>query len=254
MYYSRLLTLNKILEQEKIKSLDSYFTTLVGDESRNITVSKISSNIAVSVGVSTKILQECKNNGLLSQRYVLKCPECSMSIKGYETIDDIPEEVECYNCEENIEVTAENIVVVYSLVDDNDGDNSVFKLGQQLNKTKPCAVALEDTLKGLIDNGGLNNFLFELSDEQYNLLNNMYEEVKNKGNSTAKKGTTLEKFTLELFNSCRIFTAKGISTVTNQIDCAVRNKLNIGIGISEILGSFFIVGVKMRARHLRVHI
>ncbi len=243
MYYSRLLILNKILEQEQIDTLNNYFTNLIGAETKNITVSKVVRCLNVSVDIANQVLNECKKEGILIQRYIIRCPECGMVIKGSELLEEILVELECYNCENQISITAEDIEVFYSLFNDCSVDKSVFKLGQQMNNSKPKSVALEDTLKGIIDNGGLNNLLFDLTNEQYKSLDEKYAKVKNSNNNT-QKGSTLEKFTIEMFNMCKIFTANEIKTTTNQLDCVVRNNLWIELGVLKIFGGIFIIECK----------
>lgn len=241
MYCSRLSVLQELLSEDKIEKLDKYFASLIGSACENITVSKVAKAIGVAPNISSKVLTECMKEGLLRVSYAIRCPECNMLIKRVESLSEIPDEVfECYGCNEEIEVTTKDVEVLYSLT-----DNRVFINGQQVETKLPArTVVQEDSLESVFLAGGVNEYLFQLTDEQYQHLSDKYAKVKSRKGTTKKIGDTLENLVIELFNMCSVFNATGIRTSTNQIDCCVRNKMCINYGILNTLGSRFFIECK----------
>ncbi len=241
MYCSRLSVLQELLNEDKIKKLNNYFSGLIGSACNNITVSKVAKAIEVSPSMASQVLTKCMKEGILNVSYAIRCPECNMLIKRVETPADIPEGIfECYGCNEEIEVTPQDIEVIYSLV-----DSRVFIEGQQVNNMSSArTVVREDSMESVFLAGGVNEYLFHLTDEQYQHLSNMYARVKSRKGTTKNVGDTLERLTEELFNMCPIFKAAGIRTTTNQIDCCVRNKMYVNFGILQTLGSRFFIECK----------
>ena len=241
MYCSHLSVLQGMLNEEEIEKLEGYFSGFIGNSCNNITVSKVAKAVGVSPSIASKILTICMKEGLLKVSYAIRCPACNMLIKRVESISDIPAEVlECYSCNEEIEITAQDIEVIYGLTDER-----VFIGGQQVeNKPQARAVVQEDSMKNILLAGGVNEYLFKLKDEQYQYLSEMYDRVNKRTGTTKNIGDTLEKLTEELFNMCPAFKAAGIRTSTNQIDCCVRNKIFVDFGIFMILGGRFFIECK----------
>lgn len=241
MYCSRLSVLQELLGEDKIEKLDKFFASLIGSACENITVSKVAKAIGVAPDISSKVLTKCMKEGLLKVSYAIKCPECNMLIKRVDSFSEIPDEAfECYGCNEEIEVTTKDIEVLYSLT-----DNRVFINGQQVETKLPArAVVQENSMESVFLAGGVNEYLFQLTDEQYQYLSNMYARVNSRKGTTKKIGDTLENLVIELFNMCSIFNAAGIRTSTNQIDCCVRNKMCINYGVLNTLGSRFYIECK----------
>ncbi|MBO5524630.1 MAG: hypothetical protein J5986_13325 [Roseburia sp.] len=241
MYCSRLSVLQELLSEDKIEKLDKYFASLIGSACENITVSKVAKAIGVAPNISSKVLTKCMKEGLLRVSYAIRCPECNMLIKRVESLSEIPDEAfECYGCNEEIEVTTKDVEVLYSLT-----DNRVFINGQQVETKLPArTVVQEDSLESVFLAGGVNEYLFQLTDEQYQHLSDKYAKVKSRKGTTKKIGDTLENLVIELFNMCSVFNAAGIRTSTNQIDCCVRNKMCINYGVLNTLGSRFFIECK----------
>ncbi len=241
MYCSRLLVLKELLNEEKILKLDEYFAGLIGSAGNSISVSKIVRVIEVSPSIASKVLTMCMKEGILKVSYAIRCPECNMLIKRVGSPLEIPEGMfECYSCNEEIEVTAKDIEIIYSLSDDR-----VFIGGQQVEKDLPArAVVPEDSMESIFLAGGVNEHLFRLSEEQYQYFLSMYERVRKHKGTTKNIGDTLEKLIEELFNACSVFYAAGIKTSTNQIDCCVRNKMYVNYGVLNTLGARFLIECK----------
>lgn len=245
MYCSRLLVLQEWLNESQIERLDKYFAELIGSACDNITVSKVAKALGVSPDIASKILTICLKEGLLTVSYGIRCPECNMLIKRVISPLEIPEGIfECYGCNKEIEVTPKDIELLYSLE-----DNRIFIDGQQVEISSPArAVVHDDSMESVFLAGGVNEYLFQLSDEQYQHLADMYVRVENHKGTTKNIGDSLEKLTEKLFNMCPAFRASGIRTSTNQIDCCVCNKWYLNFGVFNILGSHFYIECKNEAK------
>ena len=241
MYYSHLSVLMDLISEDKINELGKYFTNLIGGARENITVLKVAKAIGVTPIISSKILTKCVQAGLLKVSFAIRCPECNVLIKRTDLLSELLDEAfECYGCNEIIEPSAENIEVLYAIK-----DKGVFIEGQQ-KEYVPFArtVAREDSLKSIFEAGGVNEYLFSLTDEQYDVLLEKYNGIKSRKGTTKNIGDTLENFVIELFNMCPIFKAAGIRTATNQIDCCVRNKLYVDFGVLSTMGLRFFIECK----------
>ncbi len=243
MYYSQLSTLSDLIEESKIEQLDRFFLGLLGQASKNITVSKVSRALNLSNDVATKILMRCREEGIVSISYGIRCPECGMLIRRLEDIKDIPDEtVICYSCEGEVDVSTRDIEVLFSLT-----NNPPFNLGQhETNKQAPASpVALGDSLENILLAGiSLNSIFFNPTDSQYAELKMMYDLIFKNTKTTKESGDTLEDLIVHLFNLSSIFNAGGIRTTTNQIDCFVRNKMFLPYGILNYIGGQFVIECK----------
>lgn len=241
MYCSRLSVLKELLSETDIEKIEIYFSSLIGSAKTSITVSKVVEATNIPANLVIKALTKCKENGLLDVAYSIRCPNCEMLIKKVSTLAEIPNEpFECYNCEEEVEIQPEFIEVIYSLVD----DDCVFIDGQQNDSdTSARSVAPENSMAQIFQAGGINEYLFHPTDDQYSDLSNLYSRVVN-ASGKKEKGDTLEHLTAVLFNLCTAFNAAGMRTSTNQIDCFVRNKLYLDYGILRNIGARFYIECK----------
>ena len=239
MYCSRLSVLQKLLNEDVITKIDEYFNSLIGSAKNSITVSKVTKATDIPTQLVIKALTKCKENDILKVAYSIRCPNCGMLIKKVDTIAEIPDELlECYNCDEKIEIQPECIELIYSLVD----DNCVFIGGQQKDADISArTVAPEDSMSQIFQAGGVNEYLFHPTDADYRHLNDLYFRVMQGKGTTKDKGNTLENLTVELFNLCPVFKAAGIRTKTNQIDCFVRNKFYLDYGVLKTIGARFYI-------------
>ena len=123
-------------------------------------------------------------------------------------------------------------------------DDCVFIDAQQNDSdTSARSVAPENSMAQIFQAGGINEYLFHPTDDQYSDLSNLYSRVVN-ASGKKEKGDTLEHSTAVLFNLCTAFNAAGMRTSTNQIDCFVRNKLYLDYGILLNIGARFYIECK----------
>ena len=164
MCCSRLSMLQEILTEEQIEKLWLYFSSLVGGACNNITVSKVSNAINIPCNVASQVLTKCVKEKVLDVSYAIRCPGCNMLMKRVDSFAEMSKtEIECYACNETVEITVQDIEVIYSLK-----DASVFITGQQeMEKPQARPVALEDSVNEILLAGGINEYLFKPTDEQY---------------------------------------------------------------------------------------
>ena len=171
-----------------------------------------------------------------------------MLIKKIDNPNEFPENpFECYSCNQDIEVTPEDIEVLYELC----GDSDPFQDGQhgkmQDEKKDPERVAPIDTLASMLQSDGLNlnSMIFKPTEEQYLKMNEIFDSIFGEFKTTTEKGGTLENLIIFLFNICRpSICANGIRTKTNQFDCFCMNRMYIQYGVLGKMGLHFIVECK----------
>ena len=243
MCCSRLLMLRDLLDQEQIEKLEKYFSGLIGGAAKSITVSKVATALNISSGLASKILTKCKEKGVLSVCYCIRCPMCNTLIKKVNSLAEIPEGTFiCYSCDEEIEIEPGDIEIIYSL-----NDESVFIKGQRkeiINEISARSVVPENTMEEIFLAGNVNEYLFHPKEEEYDKLLRMYNNIESREGTTKKIGDTLEGLTKYLFNLCPVFQAAEIKTTTNQIDCCIRNKMYLKFGIMDTIGQRFFIECK----------
>lgn len=113
-HFRRLSVLSGIVEDQKIQQLDKLLLSL-SHTNNLITAPKVAMALTVSSNAAKDVLSKCREEGLLSVSYGLRCPECGLLIKRLEDVKDIPSEaVVCYSCENEVVLSAEGIEELYS--------------------------------------------------------------------------------------------------------------------------------------------
>lgn len=241
MYCSHLLMLQEILSEEQIENLEKFFSAQIGSAAENITVTKVSKALNIPSALAIKVLTKCKEAGIVTASYAIRCPECHILLKRVSSPADIPaDSFECYGCDEMIEITPADIEIIYAIV-----DSGVFINGQRYEYVHSArAVVQENSMESIFLAGGINAYLFSPTEEDYLRLKALYNNVASRKGTTKKVGDTLENLTIELFNLCPIFRAAGIRTSTNQIDCCVTNKMFVNYGVLNTVGERFFIECK----------
>jgi len=242
MQFSCLSKLSADIPADQLQLLDSYFLTLKGYSSENITASKVATALKITSSQAVSILSKCAEHGIVSVTYGICCPHCSTLLKRYCAIGQIPEtEYTCYSCDESFLIDAEDVVVLYQLQVKPDFTDGQQGLIQADNACDP--VAQEDTLRAFLLSDCCYSLLYHPSEEEYKKLAQMLDEVSRKKPTTKQTGDTLESLTRYLFSLCEGFIAKPIRTRTNQIDGCVKNIVR-QFGIFAQIKSHFIIECK----------
>ncbi len=147
MCYNCLSILNEIIGQEKTKKLKEYFIGLTPNNRDLITVSKISSVLDVDNETAVKLILKCEEEGVLQRHFGIRCPCCGMLIRGIPTpsLDGISIS-ECYGCDEEINISEKDIVILFKLIK----VEIPFEYGQQSGQSignDASIVAREDSFK-----------------------------------------------------------------------------------------------------------
>lgn len=249
MYCSHLSVLDGVLAKEQIDKLELFFSGLTGNAVNNITISKVARFMNIDTNLATQAMLICKNNGLVEMTYGIRCPECGTLIKRVNRLSQIPKErISCYACDsEDLEISKSDIEVLFKLL-----DSTVFNCGQreliQENSSANIPVAREDTLENILLAGGVNEYLFSPTEDEYQELQKMYDAVFEVSPTKKTKGDTLERLTTYLFNLSPAFRASGIKTTTNQIDCYVKNKMCIDYGVLDTIGERILIECKNESK------
>lgn len=73
--------------------------------------------LRIDIKIVYEILEICVEEGVLEQYLVIYCPNCQrITEQRFKTIADIPEEVYCSHCDEEIENPLEYAIVVYKVL------------------------------------------------------------------------------------------------------------------------------------------
>lgn len=239
MSSSQFLTIRPLLSEEQYDTIEKYFKSL--SSTCKLTASNFSCSTKIDFPLAQKVLKSLVDAKVLKHFFGIRCPTCGILLQSVESLALIEKQLYCYHCEENVEITTDDVEVFYSF------NEYPFALGQQQSDSAnaPMQVAAlgQDSLAQLLrsNNYDLYAEFFSPTEEEYSNLKNLYADAFQKGMSTKKKGDALEALTMKLFNLCAHFRAKGIRLKPNQIDCYVRNKLFIpGISQANCLDSFII--------------
>lgn len=240
MCYERLHFLSPLLDNEKIDMLGQLLSEYSQKPFSIITVNAISSTLDVYPDKAIEIMMELEKNDLVFRNYAVRCPECGTLIKKAEKLSDLLDEENCYSCENNFEVTEEDIELLFYVKNPD-----FFDEGQHEKEGgDSCSAALASKMKIFIESGGINQLLFHPTVDEYNELQALYKNVFKKKKTSKSKGDTLEQFIIYLFGLCEAFNANGIHLSTNQIDCFVANKFLCSCGIFAQVGSRIVIECK----------
>lgn len=147
MCYACLSTLNSILSEGEIAKLKEFFIGLTPNTKSLITVSKIANFLEIDTQTATEVILQCEKEGILKRRFGLRCPNCGALIREISTpsVEGIILN-ECYSCDAPIEISDDDVVVLFELVKvEIPFENG--QQGKQCIELEASVVAQEDTLK-----------------------------------------------------------------------------------------------------------
>jgi len=220
---------------DKCNALEDYFSSF----SRNtaVTATRASHQLQMDSTLTEDVLNTLVSIGVLRYDFVIRCPKCGLMIETVENIADIKREAFCHSCEEDFEIDASDVEVLYTLC------KFPFQYGQQKDYSSArvmSAVHPRDSLARLIEAGIMdyNSHYFNPTNDQLEDLlityNNVFPSNKTSCDLTsAAIGNSLVNLTVKLFELCKNFrVTDGLSLASGftkkplaQIDCYVRNEL-----------------------------
>lgn len=147
MCYTCLSILNDILSASEIAKLKEYFISLTPNTIALITVSKVAGVLNIDTKKAIEVILKCEEKGILKRHFGIRCPKCGALIKEIESpsVNGIILD-ECYSCDESIEISSDDIVVLFELIK----VELPFEVGQQskqISESGASIVAPIDTFK-----------------------------------------------------------------------------------------------------------
>lgn len=240
MSCSRLSMVEQLLEPEQFSVFEQYFESL--SPNCKLSTSKVALANGMDFKLTQRVLQKLADEKILKLNYGLRCPVCGLLLSMQDDLPAIEKEHFCYRCDKTIEITPDDVEVIYTF---NDNDYP-FVAGQQNEKyfeLDESAALPFDSLAQLIASGtlDLNAIFFSPTEQEYQELQSAYNNIFSEKANTKETGDSLEDLTTRLFNLCRHFRVSPIRIHPNQIDCYVRNTLYIpGLSRTDCKDSFVI--------------
>lgn len=238
MSCSRLSVVEHLLTARQFTGFERYFESL--SPNCKLSASKVALANEIDFGLAKKILQKLVEEKILKYAFGSRCPVCGLLLGMEDELPSIEKEQFCYQCGETVEITPDDVEVIYTFND------YPFVTGQQneedLEPSESAALPF-DSLAQLIASGelDLNAAFFSPTEQEYQKLQSAYNNIFTKKNTTKETGDSLEALTVYLFSLCRHFRAAPIRSRPNQIDCYVHNTLYIpGLSQDSCVDSFLI--------------
>lgn len=221
MCFSQLSILNNIVENSTIEKINNFL--LSSNANTIILLSEFAFKLDISEIAASTILDKLSEADIIYSFYIVKCPNCDLSINQYDNVCDIEKMIYCYNCDENVSICEDDIYIAYKLTDS-------FCKGQQndnVGSLSDFAAQHIDRLAYKLSqcDHNFNNLLYDLKNEEYKKLETLYfEAFEQKHSKTKEAGNKFEALCEFLIKRCKAFEAANVNTDMNQIDCYVRNK------------------------------
>ena len=108
--------------------------------------------MGVDFSEARNILMKCKKIGVLELQFAVRCPECGALIKQAKDFEELFNVDECYVCGSEIEISEEDIVLIFSL----DKDKFPFDSGQhKIRDNAKSVVAQENSIEKFVKGKGV---------------------------------------------------------------------------------------------------
>lgn len=123
MYFRKLEELKGYYPETLLKKFDKYLQEMPRAYEDRIQSHIIANNLKISFNAAHMLIEQSCKIGVLTERYILKCPECGLVLKLVDA-DELSEAIEkanyCYGCDfgsDNLDlkIGTENIESIYRL-------------------------------------------------------------------------------------------------------------------------------------------
>lgn len=207
MLCSRLSVVRPLLSDGEFATFEQYLASL--SPNSKLTTAKVSLASGIDFGLTQRILQKLVKVNVFKYTFGLRCPVCGLLLDEADDVSSIEKEHFCYQCDEMVEITPDDVEVIYVFND------YPFVKGQQIkiHREKAESAALTtDTLAQLVASGALdlNAAFFSPTDQEYQELQTAYNNIFIKQPTTKAIGDSLEDLAIRLFNLCRHFITSAI--------------------------------------------
>lgn len=236
MFYSRLSALNNELNNNQLEILNGLLNTLTPNSI--LTLSEFLEKTNFEVDIAKNILNKLCTEKILFQSFAIRCPVCDILLKKEADIKNIDDTIYCYKCQENVDISSDDIEVIYKIT------SIPFDYGQQCEIQQVAVAHSIDILSNFLTINDFNSIFYNPTDSDYEKLNELYDKVFDTYSTTTEQGNALENLTRCLFNLCIQYKSTKLRTELNDIDCFVRSKFAVKGSILSELGSEIYVECK----------
>lgn len=234
MYYKIFSKTTHKFESDIINKFDLWLASLAKKGGRNITVSRVASELNIDYSTASDLLVFSEQQGILSRVYIIRCPECDF------IIERIPENVFfdpdtnildkrhfCNSCGEYYNVDEEDVYIAYDIAKMPDKAFDINETPQ--NEENKGNFTQADSLANIEH---LYKIFFAPSESAYNELLSMMQRLDGPFENTTEQGHALDSLVMKLIGNIKnSLCSTDIKTTTNQIDCSAI------IGISTLFPS-----------------
>ena len=234
MYYKIFSKTTHKFESDIINKFDLWLASLAEKGGRNITASRVASELNIDFSTATDLLIFSEQQEIISRVYIIRCPECDF------IIERIPENVFfdpdtnildkkhfCNSCGEYYNVDEEDVYIAYDIA--KRPDKAVDINETPLNEENKGNFTQADSLTNIEH---LYKIFFAPSESAYNELLSMMQRLDGPFENTTEQGHALDSLVMKLIGNIKnSLCSTDIETTTNQIDCSVI------IGISTLFPS-----------------
>lgn len=108
--------LNKKLSQNKAQKFSKLFSLYNKEKRKYIYPGAFIRSVGIEMKEAYEILDEIEGLRIIAKSYEIYCPKCKYSTgEIYESLNDLPDEYSCGNCENDI-IPIESIIVIYKVL------------------------------------------------------------------------------------------------------------------------------------------
>lgn len=226
MFYKQFLKITDSLNPEFVKNFDYWLTTLPKSNQKNITASVVSSRLGVRYSLAEAILSFACKEGITEKYYLVKCPTCDSVLETTELnglADVLCRPVYCIDCEEEKQITTDDIYTAYRVVKQPDvtEDEIARAILKKLNQGDGNNVNFSEADSLSNDINSLYEAFYNPSESAYDDFNELRSKLDlDYGKNTTEKGRALERLVLRIFNEIKyVYGTNDVKTQTNQFDC-----------------------------------
>ncbi|WP_295095168.1 hypothetical protein [Ruminococcus sp.] len=224
MYYKIFSKTTHKFESDIINKFDLWLASLAEKGGRNITASRVASELNIDFGTASDLLVFSEQQEILNRVYIIRCPECDFIIERipenvfYDPDTNILDKKHfCNSCGEYYNVDEEDVYIAYDIA--KMPDNAVYINEAPHNEKNKGNFTQADSLTNIEH---LYKIFFAPGESAYNELLSMMQRLDGPFEHTTEQGHALDYLVMKLMGYIRTcMCSTEIRTSTNQIDCSV---------------------------------
>ena len=252
MFYKQFSAITDILNPDFVEDFDYWLATLPQRSKKNITASTVSARLGVSYSLAESILKFAEGQKILEKHYLVKCPDCNNilgKISKDELADALLESVYCDECEDDKQITLEDVYTVYHVILEPDATEEEIakEIEKRLNQGDRETVNFTKADSLSHDINTIYESFYNPDESAYQ----RFQELRKKldldyGRNTTAQGTALEILIKEIFNQIKgVRCTNDVKTETNQFDCTALCGIRpVTLSVFSYLTPYFIIECK----------